>query len=169
MKLTLEKKREISTVLEAKSFPTEKENELQKVISDKLEKLAVFQTPTMLCREYPDYVHGASLCYIGDEKISLNFRYAILCTDFDSIRLKSESLSPDIVEALDRLTEFRSTRAGFKAALEKTLQACSTSKQLTDLIPGTKPFFDQNSPAAQLVPKELVDKVNTVLEGLQIQ
>lgn len=162
MKLTQGKRNEIIAVLVSKSFPIEKEIELEKVISDKLMKLESFQTPIMLYRDYPAYVWHSSICRIDDKTVGLNFSYAM--TNYGVIKFKTDDLPPDIVEAFYNLMEFRNAKADFKAALGKTLEACSTSKQLIDMVPSTKSFFNERNTATQLVPKELVDKVNGVLE-----
>lgn len=165
MKLSLEKKREIITVLVSKSFPTEKERELEGAISDKLESFDVFKIPIMLYKEYSVYVHGVSTCYINDEVISLNFRYATRACYYDNIYLKTKDLPLDIVEAFNKLCAWRKARADFKKDLKDTLVACNKSKQFTDLVPSAKSLFEEKNTDTQLVPKELVDRVNGILGG----
>lgn len=164
MKLSLEKKKEIITVLVSKSFPTEKERELEGSISDELEKLDVFKIPIMLFKEYSAYILSKNTCYINDEIINLNFSYATRGY-YTNVYLNTKDLSLDIIAAFNKLCAWRKAKADFKKDLTNTVIACNTSKQFTDLVPSAKSLFEEKNASTQLVPKDLIDRVNGILGG----
>ena len=171
MKLTKEKKREILNTLVYEAYSIEAENRLLADLSDELKTLEMFEIPIMLYNKYPHYVRPEHMCYIyGDlpnnsygKWFCLTFTYASY--DYEAKQIQLNYLPSEVIEIVNEIISFEERRNIFRKNLEKIFSSCNTSKQLIDLIPTTSRFFNDLPKNTQVIPKELIDEINSVINN----
>lgn len=170
MKLTQGKRNEILQTLVNEAYSKETENRFLADLSEELKKLEMFKIPIMLYNNYPEYVRPEYGCYISmdylykdvDKYFKLTFTYA--SANYFPITIKLNNLPSEVIEIVNNIAIFRKGRNDFRTNLKKVLDSCNTSTQLINLIPDTSRFFNELPKNTQVIPKELIDKVNSVIK-----
>lgn len=170
MKLTQGKRNEILQTLVNEAYSKETENKFLADLSEELKKLKIFEIPIMLYNNYPKYVRPENGCYISgnyldkyeDKYFELTFTYAN--AGYLPMTIQLNNLPSEVIEIVNNIAIFRKGKSDFRANLRRVLDSCNTSTQLINLIPDTSRFFNELPKNTQVIPKELIDKVNSVIK-----
>lgn len=175
-RLTQDDKHRIATCLINDTWTNEEIQEILTGLAKEVKKLPYIKKGIELAKRYPEHVMTANYVNIknrdraiwripacSDSTLNIGVPIAIKGYDF-YISDHVNELSEKGQELYDRLIDYANGRLSFSENVSKIMNAVTTSKQLTDILPEAKKYIVPETDKAKiLVPMESIEAVRNAI------